>query len=205
MKDSSSSLHFHLILSTANISIIFIQFLLISSLKSFWFLLRSFWLHLSNFVKIIEKSIFSSTKHCIISKSIFWGGILPSTSKKVFFNDFLFIKNSWAISNRCFFSWFQAFAYPYHGKSTIAQELFITKKLNNLVFHGIFEHLARSFFWVNIFIKDDFHTFERPKNTNSGKFKTGHWSILATLFINSADIIFILSIHIKHLYNIKPS
>jgi hypothetical protein len=39
-------------------------------------------------------------------------------------------------------------------------------------------------------ISDDFQTFERQKNANSGKFKFGHCLISATLFINSADVIF---------------
>jgi hypothetical protein len=82
-------------------------------------------------------------------------------------------------------------AYQYHGKSTITQELFITKKLNNLVFHGIFEHLAKSFLCVSILINEDFHTFERQKNANSGKLKFGHCLISATLLINSAEAIFI--------------
>ena len=191
MKESSSSLHFQWILSTKKLSIELSHIFFISSLKIFWFLLRSFWLHLSNFVKIIEKSIFSSIKHCIISKSILCGGILPSIKRNVFFNDFLLLKNSWAKSNHSFFSWFHAFAYQYQGKSTITRDLFTTKKLNNLVFHGIFEHLAKSFLWVNILISEDFHTFERQKKANSGKFKFGHCLTSATLFINSAEIIFI--------------
>ena len=172
------------------------QIFFISSSKSFLFLLRSFWLHLSNLVKIIEKSIFSSMKHCIILVSICCGGILPSIRRKVFFRVFLLLKKSWARSNRCFFSWFQAFAYQYHGKSTITRDLFIRKKLNNLVFHGIFEHFARLLFWVNILISEDFHTFERQKNANSGKFSSGHWSIFATLFMNSDDVIFILRLFV---------
>jgi hypothetical protein len=70
--------------------------------------------------------------------------------------------------------------------------LFIIKKLNNLVFHGIFEHLAKSFFWVSMLISEDFHTFERQKKANSGKFKFGHCLISATLFMNSDEVIFIV-------------
>lgn len=40
-------------------------------------------------------------------------------------------------------------------------------------------------------ISEDFHTFERQKNVNSGKFKLGHCFISVTLFINSAEVIFI--------------
>ena len=78
------------------------------------------------------------------------------------------------------------------------RELLIVKKLNNFVFQGIFEHLAKFFLCTNIFINEDFHTFERQKNANSGKFKTGHCFISATLFTNSAEIIFI-----QKLYSIK--
>ena len=178
------------------------QILFISLSKSFWFLLRSFWLHLSDLVKTIEKLIQSSIKHFIISMSIFWGGMLASISKKVFFNVSLVLKNSWVKSNRFFLSFSHDFAYPYHGKSTIIRSLFIIKKLNNFVFHGIFEHFAKSFLWVNMFISDDFHTFERQKNTNSGKFKFGHCLISATLFINSADLIFISTTYsIKQQHN----
>ena len=206
MKESNSSLHFQWILSTKKFWYEFNQIFFISSLKSFWFLLRSFWLHLSNFVKTIEKSIHSSIKHLIISISIFWGGILPSIKRKVFFKVFLVLKNSWVKSSQPFLSFSHDLAYPYHGKSTITRELFITKKLNNLVFHGIFEHLAKSFLWVNILINEDFHTFERQKNANSGKFKFGHCLISTTLFINSADVIFISTIYsIKQRCNITKS
>ena len=191
MNHNSSSLHFQWILSTKNFSTALIPFFFISSWKSFWFLLRSFWLHLSNFVKIKAKSIFSSIKHFIISKSIFWGEILPSTKRKVFLKNSLLLKKSWAKSNHCFLSWFHDLAYPYHGKSTITHDLLIKKKLNNFVFHGTFEHLAKSFLWVNILINEDFQTLERQKKANSGKFKSGHCSIFGTLFINSADVIFI--------------
>ncbi|MBR4633633.1 hypothetical protein IKO50_01390 [bacterium] len=101
-------------------------------------------------------------------------------------------------SSQLFLSFSHDFAYPYHGKSTITRELFITKKLNNLVFQGILEHLAKFFLCTNIFINEDFHTFERQKNANSGKFKTGHCFISATLFTNSAETIFI-----QKLYSIK--
>ena len=191
MKDNSSSLHFQWILSTAKFSYEFNQIFFISSLKSFWFLLRSFWLHLSNFVKTRENSIHSSIKHLIISTSIFWGGILPSIKRNVFFKVFLVLKNSCVKSNHHFLSFSHDFAYPYHGKSTMTRELLTTKKLNNFVFHGIFEHLAKSFLWVSILINEDFHTLERQKNANSGKFKFGHCLISATLFINSAEVIFI--------------
>lgn len=191
IKESSSSLHFPCILSTKKDSIFSKPFSFNFSLKSFWFLLRSFWLHLSIFVKTIAKSTHSSTKHFIISKSIFCGGILPSTKRNVFFKNFLLLKNSWLKSNHCFFSLFQTFAYQYHGKSTNIQELFIIKKLKSLVFHGILEHFAKFFLWVNILIRDDFHTFERPKKANSGKSKFGHRLIFGTLFTNSADVIFI--------------
>jgi hypothetical protein len=80
--------------------------------------------------------------------------------------------------------------------------LFIIKKLNNFVFHGIFEHFAKSFLWVNMLINEDFQTFERQKNANSGKFKFGHCLISATLFINSADLIFISTTYsIKQQHN----
>ena len=191
MKESNSSLHFQWILSTEKLLYEFNQISSIFSLKSFWFLLRSFWLHLSNFVNTIEKSIHSSMKHFTISISIFCGGILQSIKRNVIFKDFLVVKNSWVKSNQLFLSFSHDLAYQYHGKSTITHELFIKKKLNNLVFHGIFEHFAKSFLWVNILINEDFHTFERQKKANSGKFKFGHCLISATLFINSADLIFI--------------
>ena len=184
-------------LSTEKFLYEFNQIFFISSSKSFWFLLRSFWLHLSNFEKTIEKPIHSPIKHLIISISIFWGGMLPSIKRNVFFKVFLVFKNSCVKSNQLFLSFSQDLAYPYHGKSTIIHELFIKKKLNNLVFHGIFEHLAKSFLWVSMLINEDFHTFERQKNTNSGKFKSGHCLISATLFINSADVIFITN----HIFN----
>jgi hypothetical protein len=204
IKESSSSLHFQWILSTEKLLYEFNQIFFISSLKSFWFLLRSFWLHLSNFVNTIENSIHSSIKHLIISTSIFWGGILPSIKRNVFFNVFLVLKNSCVKSSHHFLSFSHNLAYPYHGKSTITRKLFITKKLNNLVFHGIFEHFAKSFLWVNILINEDFHTFERQKNANSGKFRFGHCLISGALFINSADVIFILTTYtIKQQYNIK--
>lgn len=43
-------------------------------------------------------------------------------------------------------------------------------------------------------MRDDFHTFERQKKVNSGRFRFGHSLILITLFINSAEVIFILMI-----------
>ena len=190
IKDNRSSLHFQWILSTEKLLYHFNQIFIISSLKSLWFLLRSFWLHLSNFVKTTENSIHSSIKHLIISISIFWGGILQSIKSKVIFKLFLVLKNSWVKSNHHLLSFSQDLAYQYHGRSTITQDLFTTKKLNNLVFHGIFEHLANSFLWVNILISEDFQTLERQKNANSGKFKLGHCLISATLFINSAELIF---------------
>ena len=192
IKESISSLHFQWILSTKNFLYEFSQIFFISSLKSFWFLLRSFWLHLSNFVNTIEKIIHSSIKLLIISMSIFCGGMLLSINKNVFFNVFLVVRKLWVKSNQFFLSFSQDFAYPYQGKSTIIRELFIIKKLNNLVFHGIFEHLAKSFFLVNMLISEDFHTFERQKKANSGKFKFGHCLISATLFMNSDEVIFIV-------------
>jgi hypothetical protein len=54
-------------------------------------------------------------------------------------------KNSCVKSSQLFLSFSHDLAYPYPGKSTITRELFIRKKLNNLVFHGIFEHFAKSF------------------------------------------------------------
>ena len=196
MNDSNSSLHFQWILSTTNLSCFTNQIFFISSSKSFWFLLRSFWLHLSIFVKTIEKFIHSSIKHFIISMSILCGGILLSISKNVFFIVFLVLKNSWVKSSQFFLSFSHDLAYPYHGRSTIIRELLIRKKLNNLVFHGIFEHFAKIFLWVNILINEDFQTFERPKNANSGKFKMGHCLMSATLFINSAEVIFIKRVNI---------
>jgi hypothetical protein len=95
-------------------------------------------------------------------------------------------------SSRCFLSLSHTFAYQYHGKSTIIRELFIKKKLNNFVFHGIFEHFAKSFFCVNIFINEDFPTFERQKKAISGRFKFETCSIFAALLINSDEVIFIL-------------
>ena len=191
IKESSSPLHFQWILSTEKLLYDFSQIFFISSPKSLWFLLRSFWLHLSNFVKTIENSIHSSIKHLIISISIFCGGILPSIKRKVILKLSLVIKNSWVKSNHHLLSFSHDLAYQYHGKSTITQELFTRKKLNNLVFHGIFEHLANSFLWVSILINEDFHTFERQKKANSGKFKFGHCFISTTLLINSAEVIFI--------------
>jgi hypothetical protein len=126
--------------------------------------------------------------------SIFCGGMFASMSKNVFFNVFLVLKNSWVKSNQFFLSFSHDLAYQYHGRSTIIRSLLIIKKLNNFVFHGIFEHFARFFLWVNILINDDFQTFERQKNANSGKFKFGHCVISVTLFINSADLIFMLKI-----------
>ena len=106
-----------------------IQIFLISSLKSLKFLLRFFWLHLSDLVKIIEKLIHSSIKHFIISMSILCGGMLASISIKVFFNVFLVFKKCCVKSNRPFLSFSHDLAYPYHGRSTIIRELFIIKKL----------------------------------------------------------------------------
>ena len=166
------------------------------------FLLRFFWLHLSDLVKIIEKLIHSSIKHFIISMSILWGGILESISINVFFNVFLVFKKCCVKSNRPFLSFSHDLAYPYHGRSTIIRELFIIKKLNSFVFHGIFEHFARFFLWVNMLINDDFQTFERQKNANSGKFNIGHWFMFAALFINSAEEIFMFNLYmIKWLCN----
>ena len=115
--------------------------------------------------------------------SIFCGGMLPSINKNVFFSVFLVFKNSCVKSNQLFLSFSHDLAYPYHGRSTITRSLFIIKKLNNFVFHGIFEHFAKSFLWVNMLISEDFQTFERQKNANSGKFKLGHCLISATLFL----------------------
>ena len=97
-----------------------------------------------------------------------------------------------------FFSWFSiSITRQIYNNSRIINN----KKLNNLVFHGIFEHLAKSFLWVSILINDDFHTFERQKNANSGKFKFGHCLMSTTLFINSAEVIFILSKSHKATHN----
>jgi hypothetical protein len=91
-------------------------------------------------------------------------------------------------------------AYPYPGKSTITRELFIRKKLNSFVFHGIFEHFARSFLCVSMLINEDFQTFERQKNANSGRFKFGHCLMSGELFINSAEVIFIFYILFYKVY-----
>ena len=84
-------------------------------------------------------------KHSIILMSIFWGGMLASISKKVFFIVSLLVKNSCVKSNQFFLSFSHDLAYPYHGRSTITRLLLIKKKLNNFVFQGIFEHFAKSF------------------------------------------------------------
>ena len=122
----------------------------------------------------------------------------------VFLKVSLEFKNSCVKSNQPLLSFSQDLAYPYHGKSTITRESLIRKKLNNLVFQGILEHLAKSFLCTNILIKEDFQTFERPKNANSGKSRSGHCFISATLFMNSDEIIFIRNtILLKRLNNIK--
>lgn len=165
----------------------------ISSLNNLKLLWNSFWLHLSILVKMIENLICSSKKQLIISKSIFCGLILQSINKKVICKLSLDVRNCCVKSNHHFLSFSQDLAYQYHGKSTNTKDLLIKKKLNNFVFHGIFELLARSLTFTNILIKEDFPTLERPKNANSGIFKFGHWFISTTLLRNSAEVIFINS------------
>ena len=100
--------------------------------------------------------------------------MLASINKKVCFNSFLLFKNSCVKSIQFFLSFSHDLAYPYHGRSTMTRSLFIIKKLNSFVFPGILEHLAKFFHCVNMLINEDFQTFERQKNANSGKFKLGH-------------------------------
>ena len=143
-------------LSTTNFSQFVNQILFISSSNSFLFLLRSFWLHLSVFVKTIENLIQSSIKHFIISMSIFCGGMLPSINKNVFFSVFLLFKNSCAKSNQFFLFFSHDLAYPYHGRSTIIRSLFTIKK--------IYKWKIVNYFWKAKIYKS-FVDFCFPKNS----------------------------------------
>lgn len=99
------------------------------------------------------------------------------------------------ISNQWILSLDHALAYQYHGKSTITHESFMMKKFNNFVFQGTFEHFARSHLCDSKLISDDFQTLERPKKTNSGKLKSGHWSNSIALLTNLAEVILISNIY----------
>lgn len=99
---------------------------------------------------------------------MFCGGILESIKRKVITKSFPEVKNFCVKSSQSTLSFLQDLAYQYQGKSTITKLSFIMKKLNNFVFHGILEYFARSLLCVNIFISDDFPTFERQKNVNIG-------------------------------------
>ena len=141
--------------------------------------------------------MFSSRSVWAIWRSIFCGGTLISISKNNCFKFFLESKNSCVVSSQRVFSLSVTFAYPYQGKSTNCHVLLIKKKLNNLVFHGIFEAFAKFFLWVNPLISEDFPTFDLQKNANSGYWETGHWERFAALVINSAVLICMFKKEIK--------
>jgi len=126
--------------------------------------------------------------------------MLRSMSRKSCFKFFLECKNSCVISIQLVLSVSVAFAYPYPGRSTNCRVLLMTKKLNNLVFQGIFEHFARFPLWVRRLISDDFPTLDLQKNANSGRFVVGHWESFAALVINSAEEICMVSKENKNLF-----
>mmetsp|Transcript_1507 Transcript_1507/g.5161 ORF Transcript_1507/g.5161 Transcript_1507/m.5161 type:complete len:244 (+) Transcript_1507:1344-2075(+) len=124
-------------------------------------------LRLSALVKTIVNGIWCSPSQSIQSKSIVWGSILLSTNTKTFARVSRFKKYSFTNERNVSLSDFDTFAYPYPGKSTKYQDLLTRKWLMVLVFPGVLEVCARSRRFVNMLIRDDLPTFDRPTRANS--------------------------------------
>src|ERR1035437_7793780 len=86
---------------------------------------------------------------------------------------------------------FEVFAKPNPGRSTRNQDSLMRKWLISRVFPGVPETFARVLLPVIILINDDFPTFDRPMNANSGRSVSGQSFNEGLLAMKFAEEIFI--------------
>jgi hypothetical protein len=82
-------------------------------------------------------------------------------------------------------------AYPYPGRSTNVNALFISKKLMSWVRPGVRLVFTSRFRFRIVLIKEDFPTLDRPAKAISGNIAGGYCEGLAALVTNSADLMII--------------